>query len=88
MTAAGSFRLYEHAQPALTVGQVREALAGLPDYMPISVAVPSQPGGPVDHELVVTAVDHATIEDEQGEHYIDPAVTIVCDYGSGEWTLS
>ncbi|GAA2154133.1 hypothetical protein GCM10009760_52710 [Kitasatospora kazusensis] len=35
---------YEHTVTALRVGELREALAGLPDGLPVLVSVPAGPG--------------------------------------------
>ena len=44
---------FEHAVQAWTVGQLREALAGLPDDLPIIVDVAEEPGGDTVQEQVV-----------------------------------
>ena len=44
---------FEHAVQAWTVGQLRDALAGLPDDLPIIVDVAEEPGGDTVQEQVV-----------------------------------
>lgn len=45
---------FEHAVQAWTVGQLRDALAGLPDDLPIIVDVAEEPGGDTVQEQVTT----------------------------------
>jgi len=44
---------FEHAVQAWTVGQLRDALAGLPDDLPIIVDVAEEPGDDTVQEQVV-----------------------------------
>ena len=44
---------FEHAAHAWTVGQLRDALAGLPDDLPIIVDVAEEPSGDTVQEQVV-----------------------------------
>ena len=44
---------FEHTVQAWTVGQLRDALAGLPDDLPIIVDVAEEPGGDTVQEQVV-----------------------------------
>lgn len=84
------YPVYEHNSPALTVGQLRDALAGLPDHMQVVIVAPSEPGRSQDHELIVTGVGHLTVEERFGgfaEQYLDHRVAISADYASGEWAL-
>lgn len=61
--------LFDHQVSAWTVGQLRAALAGLPDDLPVSVLVSEEPGGEfADEQVVISAapwarVNNATAED-------------------------
>jgi len=47
---------YEHVVDAWTVGQLRAALVGLPDDLPVIVDVAEEPGGDtVDEQVVISA---------------------------------
>lgn len=55
MTYDGEAEL-AHEVEAWTVGQLREAMAGLPDDMPVTVLVSEEPGGEfADEQVVVSA---------------------------------
>lgn len=83
----GEPTIYTHDRAAFTVGQLRQALAGLPDHLPVAVSAPSAPGQPADHELVIVGVGHGWVT-EGDESYIDATLGIQCDYASGEWAIS
>lgn len=61
--------LFDHQVTAWTVGQLRAALAGLPDDLPVSVLVSEEPGGEfADEQVVISAapwarMNNATAED-------------------------
>ncbi|MEV8413125.1 DUF6225 family protein [Streptomyces niveus] len=43
MTHPDDWQPYEHAVPTWTVGELRQALASLPDALPVRVAMPQTP---------------------------------------------
>ncbi len=84
---------YHHTADAWTVGQLREALANLPDDMPVALAVPDN-GRPIplrdsyDDEWVVTGADFLVSQwhDERGEQ-LDRHLTLMVDRPTGAWDL-
>ncbi len=61
--------LFDHQVTPWTAGQLRQALDGLPDDLPVSVLVSEEPGGEfADEQVVISAapwarVNNATAED-------------------------
>jgi len=61
--------LFDHQVTAWTAGQLRAALDGVPDDLPVSVLVSEEPGGEfADEQVVISAapwarVNNATAED-------------------------
>lgn len=82
MTEYGS---YEHTVEAWNVGQVRAALDGLPDDLPIIVDVAEEPGGDTVEEQVVIHVGfgHGTLSD--GTEFIGREMLIGCEFPSGSY---
>lgn len=82
MTEYGS---YEHTVEAWNVGQVRAALDGLPDDLPIIVDVAEEPGGDTVGEQVVIHVGfgHGTLGD--GTEFIGRELRIGCEFPSGSY---
>jgi len=86
-------RIYHHTADAWTVGQLRAALAGLPDHLPIALAVPED-GRPIplrdtfDDDWVVTGTDFLVTKwgDERGEQIADH-LTLIVDRPTGAWEL-
>jgi hypothetical protein len=56
--------LFDHQVTAWTVGQLRTALAGLPDDMPVRVVPADEPGGEVtgDDQVVISAGPWADVD--------------------------
>lgn len=77
---------YHHLVDAWTVGQLRAALDGLPDELPIIVDVAETPGGDLVDEQVVIHVGfgHGTTGD--GEEYVGRELRIGCEFPSGRYT--
>jgi hypothetical protein len=86
--------LLRHEVSAWTVGQLRKALAGFPDDMPVRVAPLEEPGGELEAPLqVVTSAEVRAFADASGD--VRPAppggelsgdyVTLECDFPSGEY---
>lgn len=70
---------YRHDVTPWTVGQLRAAMADLPDDVPIEVAVAEQPGGVFVNLQVV--IDAATNPDQNTRREF----TIACEYPSGTY---
>lgn len=75
----------EHKVEAWTVGQLRNALADLPDDLPLSVDVAEEPGGKFAEEQVVIPVGFGYEIDGKGEPFVGPKLRISCDYPSGAY---
>jgi hypothetical protein len=78
--------LYQHRVQPWTVGQLRAALAGLPEDLPLLVQVAEEPGGDTVGEQVVISAGFGTIDwgDERGEE-VDRRFAIGCEFPSGEY---
>lgn len=78
--------LYRHDVQPWTVGQLRAALQGLPDDLPLIVHVAEKPGGDSVAEQVVTDAGFGTVVwgDERGEE-IDRRFAIECEFPAGEY---
>ena len=76
---------FEHAVQAWTVGQLRDALAGLPDDLPIIVDVAEEPGGDTVQEQVVIDAGFGHGVDGRGEPFVGRELRIGCDYPSGPY---
>lgn len=83
----GEYEVYVHDRPQLTIGDLRAAMDGLPDHLPLRVYAPITPGEPVELELVVVDTGHGWEHDDVGDERIDPALGLVCDFVSGEHAL-
>ena len=67
-------------------GQLRTALQGLPDDLPLVVHVAEGPGGDLVGDQVVTVAGFGTIDwgDARGED-VDGRFGIECNYPNGEY---
>ena len=86
-------KMVKHEVSAWTVGQLRKALDGYPDGMPVRVAPLEEPGGDLEAPLQVVvsseirlfADDHGALsrraQNGDGRDY----VTLECDYPSGDY---
>lgn len=76
---------YEHTVAAWSVGQLRAALDGLPDDLPIIVDVAEEPGGDTVEEQVVINVGlgHGTLGD--GTEFVGRELRIGCEFPSGTY---
>jgi hypothetical protein len=74
---------FEHAVQAWTVGQLRDALAGLPDDLPIIVDVAEEPGGDTVQEQVVVHAGFGHGVDGRGEPFVGRDFRIGCEFPSG-----
>ncbi len=78
--------LVRHEVRPWTVGQLRAALQGLPDELPLVVQLAEEPGGDLVAEQVVTDAGFGTIDwgDDRGED-VDRRFAICCDFPTGEY---
>jgi hypothetical protein len=79
MTGSHDEEQYRHDVTPWTVGQLRAAMADLPDDLPIEVAVAEQPGGVFVNLQVV--IDAAANHDKDSKSEF----TIACEYPSGTY---
>lgn len=77
--------LHEHVVDAWTVGQLRAALEGLPDDLPITVDVAEEPGGDtVDEQVVISAgFGHGIAAD--GTEFVGREFRIGCEFPTGHY---
>ena len=76
---------FEHAVQAWTVGQLRDALAGLPADLPIIVDVAEEPGGDTVQEQVVVHAGFGHGVDGRGEPFVGREFRIGCEFPSGTY---
>ncbi|KRE61797.1 hypothetical protein ASG92_20680 [Arthrobacter sp. Soil736] len=76
---------FEHAVRAWTVGELREALEGLPDDLPIIVDVAEEPGGDTVQEQVVIEAGFGHGVDGRGEPFVGRELRIACEFPSGTY---
>lgn len=76
---------FEHKVDAWTVGQLRNALSGLPDDMPILVDVAEEPGGDAVQEQVVIHAGFGHGVDGRGEPFVGREFRIGCEFPSGTY---
>jgi len=76
---------YEHVVDAWTVGQLRAALVGLPDDLPVIVDVAEEPGGDtVDEQVVISAgFGHGIAGD--GIEFVGREFRIGCEFPTGQY---
>jgi Family of unknown function (DUF6225) len=61
--------LFDHQVTAWMVGQLRQAMEGLPDDLPVSVLVSQEPGGEfADEQVVISAAPWASVDNASAEH--------------------
>lgn len=75
---------FEHKVEAWTVGQLRNALAGLPDDLPIIVDA-AEPGSDLVQEQVVIHVGFGHGVDGQSEPFTGRELRIGCEFPSGTY---
>jgi len=76
---------YEHTVEAWNVGQVRAALDGPPDDLPIIVDVAEEPGGDTVEEQVVIHVGFGQGTLGDGTEFIGRELRIGCEFPSGSY---
>ncbi len=81
--------VFHHAPTAvLTVGDLRRQIDGVPDHMPLKVAVPDDPGGDAveDRWVVVRAQrEESDWYDGLRVAYHDDYFVLSCDYPEGDY---
>ncbi|MER5747715.1 DUF6225 family protein [Streptomyces sp. NPDC002225] len=91
MTDLHDFELHEHAVPQWTVGELRQALADLPDALPVRVAVPRvpttlRPDEDQDARYVVTGTSNAAPRYDTLLRDGDEVLILLADYPSAAYT--
>lgn len=76
---------FEHVVDPWTVGQLRAALAGLPDDLPIVIDVAVEPGGDMVTEQVLIHVGFGHGIDGQGEPFVGRALRLGCEFPTGTY---
>lgn len=78
-------KLFHHEVTPWTVGQLRKALEGLPDDLPLEVMCAGEPGGMTGLEQVLVDVGfgHGTYSD--GTEFLGRELQLSCDFPSGEY---
>ncbi|WP_406493334.1 DUF6225 family protein [Streptomyces sp. NBC_00846] len=90
MTSLDDVEPYEHAVPEWTVGELRQALAGLPDALPVRVAVPQvpttlHPDEEQDARYVVTGTSDAAPRYDTLLRDGDEVMILLADYPSATY---
>lgn len=76
---------YDHQVTPWTVGQLRAALAGLPDDLPLVVIVAEDPGGELAEDQVVIDAGFGTGTTGEGEEFVGREFQICCEFPSGTY---
>ncbi|NIZ90293.1 DUF6225 family protein [Kineococcus rubinsiae] len=76
-----------HQARALTVGDLRAALLGVPDDRPIAIDVPLDPGGFELHRHVLTITGGAYLLLADEEEVLDPSFVLRTDFSTGLYEL-
>lgn len=76
-----------HRAHALTAGDLRAALVGVPDEQPVAVDVPLDPGGLQLHRHVLTATGGAYLLLADEDEVLDPSFVLRTDYPTGVYEV-
>lgn len=76
---------FEHVVERWTVGQLRTALQGLPDDMPVVVHVAEEPGGDTADEQIITHADTDAFVARDGTEYAAGELQIQCEFPTGTY---
>lgn len=79
---------YDHSVTPWTVGQLRTALEGLPEDLPVLVDVAEEPGGDGVVEQVIVDVGFGHGVDLEGQEYVGRDLRIGCEFPSGTYYRS
>ncbi|SEL26152.1 DUF6225 family protein [Streptacidiphilus jiangxiensis] len=87
MTNLDDYERYEHTVPEWTVGELRAALADLPDDVPVRIAVPQEltsrgPDDERDARYVITGTSKADPNFETLIGEVDDVLILITDYPS------
>jgi hypothetical protein len=90
VTNLHDFEPYEHSVPQWTVGELRQALADLPDALPVRVAVPQvpttlRPDEDQDARYVVTGTSNAAPRYDTLLRDCDEVLILLADYPSAAY---
>ncbi|MEZ0064879.1 hypothetical protein ABIA32_000867 [Streptacidiphilus sp. MAP12-20] len=92
MTNLGDYEPYEHTVPEWTVGQLRQALASVPNDTPVRIAIPKElthrgPDDDQDASYVVTGTSPADPQYDTllGDGDGDEVLVLVADYPSATY---
>lgn len=83
--------LFRHDPKQWTVGQLRQAMEGMADDLPLEVVVPPRPGGVAESRVVVHAGLNAVTgarTSTPGDGHVDEmrkGLLIECDYAPGAY---
>lgn len=76
-----------HQARALTAGDLRAALVGVPDEQPVAVDVPLDPGGLELHRQVLTAIGGVYLLMADEDEILDPSFVLRTDYPAGVYEV-
>ena len=76
---------YDHQVTPWTVGQLRAALDGLPEDLPLEVMVAEEPGGDFAERQVVIDAGFGHGTDVDGEEFVGREFQISCEFPSGTY---
>ena len=77
--------LFRHEVTPWTVGRLRQALAGLPDDLPLEVMVADKPGGMTEDLQVLVDVGYAHGTRGDGTEFIGRELQLSCDFPAGQY---
>ena len=77
--------LFHHEVTPWTVGQLREALRGLPDETPLEVAYAEEPGGDSVSTQVLIGADFGVGRWGSGEEFISREFQLLCEFPTGDY---
>lgn len=76
-----------HQARALTAGDLRAALIGIPDDQPVALDVPLDPGGLVLHRYVLTSTAPAVLLLAEEDEILDPSLVLRGDFPTGVYEV-
>lgn len=76
---------YNHQVTPWTVGQLRAALEGLPDDLPLEVMVAEEAGGDFAERQVVIGAGFGLGTTGEGEEFVGREFQISCEFPSGTY---
>ena len=87
MTRDNAEELFDHSITAWTAGELRNALDGVPDHMPVCVTVADDPGGQLagDEQVVIDAGVWTTEGLPPSATALPDCFAICCEFPSGQY---